>query len=115
MAEHGAADVGGDALAYPGDEIKARVSGDRHDHDHAEQRNQRRVEQRRIAARKAAVDDPAQALPQHQHAPGRHHQRHQGDRDLPAIRRDKAEDACELADVAVRRPVRNAVPQACHG
>src|ERR1039458_694086 len=72
------------------------------------------VEQRRIAAREAPVDDPAQTLTQHQHAAGGHHQCHHGDRDLPAVGSEKTEDARELADVAARRSFGNAVLESCH-
>src|SRR5467141_4047444 len=60
--EHGAADIGDDALADPGDELIAATRRTGEQDDNADKDKNSAVERRRVAALEAVIDEPAQPL-----------------------------------------------------
>ena len=57
--EHGAADIGDDALADPGDEIKAAERRTGEQDDNADKDKNSAVERRRVGALESVIDEPA--------------------------------------------------------
>ena len=105
VAEYRTANVGGDPLADPGNQIEAAIGRQGEYRDHAEQGEKRLIEQRGIGIGKAPVDHLAQAL-----ADGQHRARgeHQGDArqcNSRPVRFEKLENRPEGRDIFLGRTV----------
>ena len=93
-----AAHIGDDSLADPGDQIEAPVTGRRQQGDDSEHDPQGLIEQVRIAAAKAVVDQPAQAEAESQHRARRRGQRQTCPGDGQFIGGYKADQFAKNAD-----------------
>ncbi len=95
MVEHRAAQIRGDALPDPGDEVEPDVRRAGHHDDDAEHQRQRAVEFARVAGAKAAVDDALQALPDCKHGGRRDDERDRRVDHLSPVRSNERADAGE--------------------
>ena len=112
MRVDGVAQVGGDALAEPGDHVKAR--GRKHAECGAdgEQREevlaQGHYPRTWVARHEALVDQGLQRDRKHQRADCREHEKQNGQRDAAAIRPQEGQQPAERANVLRRRAGRDA-------
>ena len=117
VIEHGATQVGGDALAQPGHVVEARERRDRHHGDHDAEQRKRPVEFAGAARDEAAVDHELEPLPDREHRARRDQERDRRQRYLPQVGPHEAPDTRERAQRRCRRELRgvdgNAVG-ACH-
>ena len=100
MVIDGPADVRDDPLADPGNEIEPAEGRQCQDADDDEQRQQRLIEQSGVAAGEALVDEPAEALAEHQDGRRGRRQRDDGAGDRQLVGSKKTAKAAQLAQLA---------------
>ncbi len=110
MGIHTAPEVGDDALAEPRDQRVAAVGGERQQHDHGEQPNQRTVEKPRIARGEALIHQGPETESHHQHRGRGDDQRQGRARHRQTVRRDEAPQALERGERALGPLLASATP-----
>ena len=103
VAVYGAADIGDDALADPGDVIEAHGGGDRHQRRDAEQREEVIVDEAGAFGREAVVDHRAHGERQNQRRDGGADKRDQREDDAGAIRPQERPEGAQTRQIARAR------------
>jgi hypothetical protein len=86
VVEHGAPQIGGDALADPRHEVEASERRACHHGDDDEHQRQRSIELSRVAGAKPSIDDALETLSDRKHRGGRDDERDRSDDHLLAVR-----------------------------